>query len=250
LRQAPQLPKRSAEPLLHPFLLFLLTVSVLATAVTLYLTRPEYEGSVKTMQSLIQAKTELASANEGYGMVVEESGPGYNLRFSGQVAQGLIYGKMDAYDLEIFTDQSVYYVRGSGVYEEWEEMGSAQLDGLSVLIRDPLDLLQTLLSGGQVLVEEGPQRMVEDIPCVTYFLEIPPPDLQMLTRFEEEATLDKLQLYLWFDREGEFLHRMALLLNITVNAENIQINRIYSLSPTSRDMPDDLPQLPQGFISI
>jgi hypothetical protein len=250
LRQAPQMPRREIQPVIHPFLLFLLTVSVLSVAVTLYLARQELETDVYTMQEVVWEKTLSAAKNQSYSMVVEESGPGYNLRFSGQVENGLIYGTMDAYDLEIFTDQTIYYVRDSDVFKEWEELHNADLDGLTAIVRDPLELLQTLLSSQEVLVEEGPQRLVEDITCQTYFLEIPPPDIGMFTKFDQDATLDKLQLYLWFEKNELFLHRIAILLNITVKGEAIQINRIYNLNPKTKQLPDDLPQLSTGLIAI
>jgi len=39
------------------------------------------------------------------------------------------------------------------------------------------------------------------------------------------------------------MHRMALLLNITVKGEEIQIYRIYNLRPGTKEMPEGLPSL-------
>jgi hypothetical protein len=251
LRQAPQLPKIEIKnDFFNTFLLFLLATTVLVTVATLYFNRPDYQANLPTMQEVIWEKTATASQNRNYNMVVEESGPGYNLRFNGLVENGRIYGKIDSYDLEIYTDQETYFVKGSGLIEEWQEMGKADLDALSAVVRDPLALLETILSGKEILVEEGPERMVEDITCQTYFLELPPPEVQMFTRFEEEATLDKLQLYLWFDQKEVFLHRIAILMSITIKDEVIQINRIYSLNPQTKEMPEDIPRILEGFIAI
>lgn len=251
MRQAPQPPGKQEEIAFQPFLLFLLAAALLASGMTLYFTRPAAQESLPTMQDVVRLKTTSAKGNNNaYGLVVEESGPGYSLRFNGQANEGFIYGKLESYDLEIYTDQNKYLIRSSGVFEEWEEAGTAELDALSVVVRDPLALLDVLLSGKQVFVEEGPERLVNDVACQTYFLEIPPPDVQFLTRFEEEASLDKLQLYLWFSKGGHFMHRMALLLNVTVNGEAIQINRIYSLSPVVKELPEGLPRLDDTGIAI
>lgn len=250
MRQAPQLPRKSSKPSFHPFLVFLFVVSLLASGFTILLSLPEKEIPLSTMQETVLARTAEVLVNNSYSLTVEESGPGYSLRFNGQVENGFIYGKMDTYDLELFTDQEKYFVKGSGVFAEWEEMEHAQLDALSVVVRDPQMLLELLLAGREILVEEGPLRTVENVVCQTYFLEIPPPDIQLLTRFEKEATLDKLQMYLWFAQDDQFLYRMALLMNVSVENDNVQINRIYSLNPQTKEMPEGLPQLNNNFYAI
>ncbi len=178
-----------------------------------------------------------------YRLVVDERGPGYSLRFKGQMMDGHIYGKLESYDLEIYSYQEQVFVKGSEAIDEWKEIGKTELDGLSFLARDPFALLSGLLSDKQVKAVGGPARMVEDIVCQTYFLEISPPELRILTHFEEDAALDKLQLYLWFAKDDLFMHRMALLLSITVKEKNFQIYRIYNLRPGVEKMPEDLPNL-------
>ena len=249
MRQAPILSRGKREAVISPFLIFLLVSALFATGLTLVLSRPE-ETIPPTLQEVVTTKANLAAETTTYGLTIEESGPGYNIRFVGQVQGGKIYGKIDAYDLEVFSNYDKYFVKGSNLFDEWKEVKLAELDALPALIRDPQYLLQLLLAGNGLLVDEGIERMVEDIPCKTYFLEVPPPDLQLLTRFDEDATLDKLQLYLWFGNEDSLLHRMAILMNITVDEQTIQINRIYSLSPQTESFPEGLPVMDEGIKAI
>lgn len=231
------------------FLAFLIAAILLSAGLMLLCNRPD-GNTLPALADMVAAKAAAAAENTSYSIVIEESGPGYSLRFSGQANDGLIYGKIDAYELEVFAKQEKYFVKGSGLFEEWKEIGKAELEALSVVIRDPHDLLRKLLNANEILAEEGPIRSVEDVPCQTYFLEIPPPDLQLLTRFEHEATLDKLQIYLWFDQETSFLYRMAILMYVTVEGENIQINRIYNLSPEKKILPAGLPQVDGGVTAL
>lgn len=249
MRQATNLSRGKGRTFFSPLLIFVLVAALLATGLTLVLSRPE-ETKSPTLQEVVIANATRAAETKTYALTIEESGPGYNLRFVGQVQNGKIYGKIDAYDLEVFSNYNKYFVKGSKLFDEWQEVKLAELDALPVLIRDPQQLLQLLLADNKLLVEEGVERMVEDIPCQTYFLEIPPPDLQLLTRFEEEATVDRLQLYLWFGNDDTFLHRMAILINLTVNEQAIQINRIYNLSPQTKIFPEGLPEVDEGIKAI
>ncbi|MDW7651559.1 MAG: hypothetical protein SCK29_13770 [Bacillota bacterium] len=251
MRQAPVKPAKKERPFPALFVGFLLVISLLAAGATLLLSAPREDTSVPSMEEMISAKAAVIAETNQYDLTIEESGPGYTIRFVGQVSDSKLYGKIDAYDLEVFSDREKYFVKGASVFTDWEEAGKAELDALSVLVRNPIELLQVLTSGDRFLVEEGPDRLVDDVNCRTYFLEIPPPDIQMVTRFEDEdATLDKLQLYLWFNEDGNFMHRMAMLLNVTVEGENIQVNRIYSLSPRSKELPEDLPQVDEDVLAI
>lgn len=249
MRQASNLSRGKGKTFLSPFLAFLLVTALLATGLTLVLSKPD-EAKLPTLQEVVTANATLAAGTKTYTLTIEESGPGYNIRFVGQVQNGKIYGKIDAYDLEVFSNYDKYFVKGNKLFDEWQEVKLAELDALPALIRDPQHLLHLLLAGSKLLVEEGIERMVEDIPCQTYFLEIPPPDLQLLTRFEEDATLDKLQMYLWFGKDDTFMHRMAILMNLTVNEQAIQINRIYSLSPQIKSLPEGLPEVDEGIKAI
>lgn len=244
MRQATQFSKKQMQTILQLLLLFLLVVGIFtASWLILYSSRQEKNANLTISQEAILAKALAAAEFNDYILVVEERGPGYSLRFNGQMLGHLIYGKLESYDLEIFSDQEQFFVKGSEVFDDWEEVGKAELDGLSFLVKDPFVLLSLLLSNKQIWAVEGPVKLVEDVACKTYFLEIPPPELQLLTHFEEDATLDKLQLYLWFAQENSFMHRMALLLNITVKGEEIQIYRIYNLRPETKEMPEGLPSL-------
>jgi hypothetical protein len=243
VRQAPQISKKQVK-IVRQLLLFLLAAGVLVVSwLIIYSSRQEKDANPTISREIILNKVSSAAEFNDYRLVVEERGPGYSLRFRGQIIDGLIYGEIESYDLEIYGNQEQFFVKGSEVIDEWQEVEAAELDGLSFLVMDPFALLSILLSDKQVSAVAGPVRLVENIACQTYFLQIPSPKLQVLTHFEEDATLDKLQLYLWFAKDNLFMHRMALLLNLTVKGEKIQVYRIYNLRPGVKEMPEGLPSL-------
>ena len=248
MRQAPQISKKKVKTVQQLLLCFMVVGVIVSSWQILYSSRQEKDANLTISQEVILAKALAAAEFNDYRLVVEESGPGYSLRFSGQMLDGLIYGKLESYDLEIYSDREQFFVKGCEVVDEWEEVGKAERDGLSFLVKDPFVLLSLLLSHKQIRAVGGPVRVVEDVACQTYFLKIAPPELQLLTDFEEDAMLDKLQLYLWFAKENSFMYRMALLLNITVKGEEIQIYRIYNLRPGAKEMPEGLPSSIGNYI--
>ena len=241
MRQAPQISKKHVKIVVQLLLFFFLAGVLAAFWRMTYSARPEKEANPTVSLEIIRNKVSAAAAFNDYSLVVDERGPGYALHFEGQIIDGHLYGKIESYDLEIYSNHEQFFVKDSKVITEWKEAGKAELGGLAFLAGDPFVLLSELLSDKQILAVEGPVRMVEDIACQTYFLEIPPPELRILTHFEEDATLDKLQLYLWFAEDNLFMHRMALLLSITVKEEKIQLYRIYNLRPGVIEMPENLP---------
>ena len=92
-----------------------------------------------------------------------------------------------------------------------------------------------------IVVEAGSNHTVNNAACQTYFLEIPPPALQLLTHFGSEAVIDKLQVYLWFAEEDAFLHRMAVMMNVTVGEQSIHINRT-QFNLRCPGFPEDIPK--------
>ena len=251
MRQAPPKPVENRKTVPSPFIFFLLAAALLASGLTLFFPTPKPEPALPTVNEVVAQKVAAVTENNKYGLTIEESGPGYTIRFAGQVFDEKIYGRIDAYDLEVFSAREKHFVKGASLFDDWKEAGLAELDALASLVRNPVELLEILMSEKEILIEEGPDRLVEDVKCRTYFLELPPPDIRLLTRFDDkDATLDKLQLYLWFSEEGVFLHRMAMLMNITVEGEKIQINRIYSLTPDSKELPDGLPKVQEGILAI
>ncbi|MCW3489575.1 hypothetical protein [Dethiobacter alkaliphilus] len=230
--------------------ILVLAAVLVVVALIFVVSAPEKEVPL-TLEELLVTKMSLAAEKNTYSLVVEESGPGYSLRFTGQVAEGNVYGNIAAYDLEIFSDQNTYFVRGEDLFEEWEEMDAAELGALSAVVHEPLELLETLLAAEDVIVEEGPRRMVDNAECQTYLVEVPPPELHLLTRFDnEDAELNKLRLYLWYNEEEEFLYRMAVLLSVTVDEETVEINRIYNMHPDAPAIPQDVPNPDKDSLAI
>ncbi|NLZ92935.1 MAG: hypothetical protein GX922_02785 [Firmicutes bacterium] len=223
-----------------PLVVILLFLLLVTSAFFMIIFREgELEALTTTLEE-VREKTEAAAAQNVYGLVIEESGPGYSLSFKGQVTNNCLYGKIEDFEIEICSEDDQYFIK-SKLDENWQALNKTGLDALPAVIRDPYYLLQTMLKGKEIVAEKGAQRTVNNIPCQTYFLEIPPPELQFLTRFENNATLDKLQIYLWFSEEENFLHRMAILMNVTVEEETIQVNRVYNLTREYEELPEDLP---------
>ncbi|HZK25497.1 MAG TPA: hypothetical protein VFC74_08960 [Oscillospiraceae bacterium] len=233
---------------LQPYFIITFVVVVLSSVCVFLLTRQKEE-AVPTMLDIVAETTAAAAAHKHYNLVIEESGPGYLLRFSGQVHDDRLYGKIDGYDLEIFADEDQFFIKNS-LASEWQDIKTAKLETLPTLIRDPHYLLANLMAGKEIAIETGTPRTVDDVICQTYFLEIPPPNLQLLTRFSTDATLDKLQVYLWFAEESGFMHRLAVMMNVTVAEETIQINRTYNLSPEAKDFPEDIPKINRKVMPI
>ncbi|NLZ38459.1 MAG: hypothetical protein GX893_02480 [Firmicutes bacterium] len=223
------------KPILVGLIFLLLVISTF-----MLLVRKEEQRAARTTLEEVRERAEAAAAHNVYGLAIEESGPGYLICFKGQMVGNCLYGKIDNFDLDICSEYDRYFIKAKGD-EDWQPLTQTGLDDLPALIRNPHDLLQTILKGKEIVAEEGVQRNLNNIQCQTYFLEIPPPDLQLLTRFENNATLDKLQIYLWFAAENNFLYRMAILMNMTIEEETIQVNRIYDLTPECEDLPEGLP---------
>ena len=250
MRQAPVAIYKNIKPHIRTIFIIAVVSSLLVTGL-IFIVLQQGKEELPTLDELVITQVSQAVERTRYSLEVEESGPGYSLRFTGQVVDGKVYGKIDSYDLEIYSSQNTYFVRGSELYEEWEEMKQAELGALSAVIREPLQLLEMFITTDGLSIDEGPIRTVDNAACKTYFLEVPPPDLLQLTRFDDEnASLDKLELYLWFNEEEDFLYRMALLLNVTVEDEKMQINRIYNMHPDAPDIPNDLPKLDGDYFSI
>lgn len=228
----------------------LVCLSLLICGVLLILTYREKPEAAPTLGQIVGEKAKKATRFADFTLVAEESGPGYSLRFTGQMNRDVIYGHIENYNIQICTTSNIYYVKDEEMYQDWTRADEAGLEELAAFVRDPLALLNSLFEGREILVEEGPRRLVGDIPCLTYFLEIPPPDIDMFTRFKSDALLEKLQVYLWFAEETGFLHRMAVMLHLTADGEKTQLNRIYTMSPRIKELPDDLPIKPAGNIKI
>lgn len=200
------------------------------------------------LTEVVLQKMETAAKFQVFGLTIEENGPGYGIRFAGQVGDERLYGIIDYFDLEVYAFRDKYYVRGENI-PEWQEITS-ELDALPLLVQNPFSLLLALLSDGEFIAEEGSERLLGNISCRTYYLEIPPPDILRLIRFEEDAVLEKLEIYLWFGQNDGFLYRVAFLMSISVKGENLQIKRIYDMTPDSVPMPDDVPMAEEGLITI
>ncbi|MCR3922414.1 MAG: hypothetical protein NUK65_07860 [Firmicutes bacterium] len=248
MRQAANTPKKKKHIFLHPTFIIFFVAIVVGTSYVLFFNRPKEEVE-PTILAIVAEKAESASTYTHYCLMIEESGPGYSLNFSGQVHDDRIYGKIEDYELEIFSDQNKYYIK-SKLADGWQEMEKTELADVPALIRDPHYLLQTLLSSKEIFAEVGTERTVNDVLCQTYFLEIPPPDVQLLTRFEKDATLDKLQIYLWYATESDFMYRMAVMMNIAVGDETIQINRVYNLDTDANDFPEGVPVVAEKVTPI
>jgi hypothetical protein len=87
--------------------------------------------------------------------------------------------------------------------------------------------------------------VIEGALCRAFLLDVAPSESLLLTLFsavqEEEISLEKLRVYLWFDKNDEFLYKMALLLDIARLEEKVQVSRVYTMSKEKNRLPDDLP---------
>ncbi|MGI6659583.1 MAG: hypothetical protein ACOX4N_09305 [Dethiobacteraceae bacterium] len=241
MRQAAVETKPEKKNIFLPPLLLITLAVMLLTSGTIFMLRRAEKEAAPTLLEQVSEKAAAAAVFKHYALVIEESGPGYSLRFSGQVHEDRMYGKIDGYDLEIFAEEERFFVKNA-VAAGWQDLKTAKLETLPVLLRDPHYLLSTLLAEKDIVVEAGSNRTVNNAACQTYFLEIPPPALQLLTHFGSEAVIDKLQVYLWFAEEDAFLHRMAVMMNVTVGEQSIHINRTYNLTCDAPDFPEDIPK--------
>ncbi|HHX74630.1 MAG TPA: hypothetical protein GX699_06980 [Firmicutes bacterium] len=192
-----------------------------------------------TVLEVISRKAAAAVCST-YGLTIKESGPGYELCFTGIAEGERLFGEIEGYDLEVYACRGQFYVKNKEA-TAWQPAAAAELDALPVLLRDPHQLLATMLTAGELQAETGQKRTVDNVLCQTYVLELDTPDAGLVTRFANEATLEKLKLYLWFAEEGGFLHRMAMAMDINVAGEAVQISRMYVFSPEGGGLPDGLP---------
>jgi len=249
MRHAPIGLKRKTLPYFQP-VVFLLLLSFFALGGTLMVNRAEKPSPGPTLEEAVMASVAAAAKHTAYALEIEESGPGYSLLFTGQAEGNKIYGEVRDFNLQVFAVGQKYFVRGGKLIVQWQEVREAGLESLTVFVRNPQELLGLLLNGKNMVAEEGPRRDVAGVPCKTYFLEIMPGDLQTLSLFSGDATLEKLHAYLWFGEDDGFLYKMALLMDIVVDGEKGQVNRVFTLNPRQQKMPEDLPQTDQRTLEV
>lgn len=182
-----------------------------------------------------------AAISSNYGLTIRESGPGYELRFTGIADGEQLFGEIEGYDLEVYACRGQFYVKDKEA-AEWQTAAAAELDALPVLLRDPHQLLAAMLAAGELQAEAGKKRTANHVLCETYVLEPAAVNAELVTCFEKEAILEKLKLYLWFAEEGGFLHMMAMAMDIKVGGEAVHISRMYIFSPEGGSLPEGLPQ--------
>lgn len=224
-------------------LFFLLTAAILAFLIKIQAGNSLNTTPVPTVGETVVALAGLARDYNQYSVVIEESGPGYNLQFSGHVTGSVIYGQLDQYDIEVFVRQGQYFVRDGDLFKQWQDADEAEMGGISDFVRDPQELLDVLLSGQEIDAGEGPDRIVGGVPCRTYSLEadLPAEGIFQELRIGAQRGAGKMQVHLWFGEEDNFLYRMALLLNFTEEDGIVHVSRVYTMSPCAVQLPDGLP---------
>ena len=227
-----------------PFAKSLFSVVLLAVCLTFLFAGPVKKNPPLTDHDAVTAQATLAADFHAYSLTIEESGPGYSLSYSGQVENGRLYGTLETFNLQVFAYDDRYYVRGGDMYEEWQTVEKAELQALAAFVRNPVSLLGMILAE-DFIVEKGPERVIEGELCRAFLLDVAPSESLLLTLFstvqEEEISLEKLGVYLWFGKDDEFLYKMALLLDISRLDEKVQVSRIYTMSKEMNRLPDDLP---------
>ncbi|NLM51245.1 MAG: hypothetical protein GX197_00240 [Firmicutes bacterium] len=234
------------------YLFFFLVLLILAGSFLLWppQTQEQEEPALPTMFETLAGQIAAAGKKmENYGLTIEESGPGYEIIFQGQVNREKIYGKLEAYELEVFSAYNQYFAKNTSA-QEWQDLNALGLGDLPALICTPWQLWEKILAANELTVEAGKERVVNGALCQTYFLEIQHPDTCLITGFPENATLEKLQVYLWLDVENDFIHRMALTLDMVVDGENIQLNRVLQMDPQAKALPAGLPPVEMPGVAV
>ncbi len=227
----------------YKFMAFLFVAVVLVFCVSLFFTgkKPAQPADEEVMTALAG----VAGRYHEFALTIEESGPGYSLRYEGQVKGDLLYGTFETFNLQVYAQGKNYYVRGGEVFAEWLTVEKAEMQALVSFVRNPLDLLALLLASEEFTAEKGPDRLIDGVQCTSYLLDISPsaallPDLFSAFQ-EEEADLEELHIYMWFGAEDNFLYKMAFTLNIYSPADKVTLSRVYTMHRAQADLPDDLP---------
>jgi hypothetical protein len=245
MRQAVIYSSRKKQRYISRFIKLLFSAVLLAVSLIFLFTGPVKKNVPLTDYDAVTVHARAAADFTAFSLTIEESGPGYSLRYTGQVENGRLYGSLETYNLQVFAYGSRYYVRGGDVYEEWQTVETAELQALASFVRNPVSLLHMMISGAEFTVERGPERVIEGALCRAFLLDVAPSESLLLTLFsavqEEEISLEKLRVYLWFDKNDEFLYKMALLLDIARLEEKVQVSRVYTMSKEKNRLPDDLP---------
>ncbi|NLP36228.1 MAG: hypothetical protein GX357_01065 [Firmicutes bacterium] len=227
----------------HGILLLLLVLMIIAGSLFLFPRQvKEHEEQVlPTMFEVLTVQVTAAGNNmENYSLIIEENGPGYKLNFQGQVNGEKIYGKLEDYELELFSAYEQYFVK-SATENEWQDLGVLGLEDLPDLIRTPRQLLDKIWAEKEISVAAGEKRIVNDALCQVYSLEIQKPHARFLSGLPQNAVLEKLQVYLWLDEENLFIHRLALILDMVAGGEKVQLNRLLQMEPQAKALPAGLP---------
>jgi hypothetical protein len=221
-----------------PFLLFIFIGVVLAAGILLPVTESE---PLPTLAEVFAAKVSGTGDFSEYSLEIEESGPGYQLQFSGLVSGREIYGTLTSYGLEVFARQGKYYVRGGDLFEDWQEVNSVELDGLPEFVQNPQIFIRMLRIDENLIVDEGATRTMEGKICQTYFLHLPDSDVEMFTGLSPGLDGGQASAYLWFGEDDGFLYKLTLQLDIATGDQITRIHRIYTMNPQQSELPADLP---------
>jgi hypothetical protein len=205
-----------------------------------------------TAAEAVAALAATAGNIRDYSLEIEESGPGYSLRFQGQVRDGRLYGRLEQFELEVYAQFGRYHVRGGEVFQGWQAADTAGLKALDAIIRDPLEIMLQITAHDGITVETGPKRQVGGVNCLAYLLEVPldiPLLPALLTVAEEQAAPERFRAYLWFGSEDGFMYRMVLLFDFSGEKGRAQVIRTYNLGTETIPLPPDLPP-PAGVLEV
>ncbi len=222
----------------------LLPALLLAAGVMLAVSPPARKAQ-PTAEEAVAVLASRALNYRDYTLVIEESGPGYSLRFTGQVSENRLYGRLEQFDLEIYARDGRYHVRGSEVFKEWQPADKAGLKTLDAIVRNPLDILSQIAGSAGIKAETGPDLTIGGVICLAYLVEVPvdiPVLPSLLTVSGEQAVPERFRAYLWFGSADHFLYRMALLFDFSGTDGRAQITRVYTLGTATEPLPRDLPQ--------
>lgn len=225
--------------LVMPFLLIIFTGVMLVAGISLPATETE---PIPTLAEEIAAKVFGIGDFSEYSLQIEESGPGYQLEFSGLVRGREIFGTLTSYELEVYAIQGRYYVRGGELFEDWQEVNGVELDGLPEFVQSPQSFIKMLMMDESLIVDDNATRTMDGKTCQVYFLHLPSPNVEMLTGLSSGADPVQASAYLWFGEDDGFLYKMTLKLDIDTGGQITQIHRVYTMKPQKTELPADLPE--------
>ncbi|MBS4021590.1 MAG: hypothetical protein KGZ79_04110 [Dethiobacter sp.] len=239
---------RSAKKKLRSRFLFLIILFLAVMQLTflaVFFARSDKRKIELPAEEVVAIRVHQAGDYRDFSLTIEESGPGYSLKYSGLVKDGMMYGTLESFDLQVFSYYDMYYVRGGDVFNEWQTVEKAELQALAAFVRNPLPLLSRLLAEEYFSVESGPDRLIEGVPCQAFLLDVSPSASLLGSLFsvlqEDDVLLEQMRVYIWFGTEDNFLYKMALLFDIVTTKEKVQVTRVYSMNRQQAYLPDDLP---------